>query len=306
MESKKGEVRDLRIASPPLPHRIRLQKLLNSRLYSHNFDSTRRKAGTKASRASSHPLLPRPASLHPFQPPTRSPTRYRMPLAPPEEQRPLLEPLDSSISQKTLSPLGSERPRSIRSLASYGATERAPSPSPEPEGRPGRKTKKESGNRCLCISVSILLAVCVYASFVEDFMGDVETAISCATCIGLLAPLQALAHVGDDAFVDLFVGFCTKLGVRDLFLLATDRLVRTDLFYRFMLSDRRLRCLCRCSRDSSSNPRSRSPLDVTRLARSQELLQHSLRSLSVAEDDPSCGKPHRRPRLTRRIRGSFA
>ncbi|GAA5907151.1 endopolyphosphatase [Sporobolomyces salmoneus] len=138
-----------------------------------------------------------------------------MPLAPPEEQRPLLEPLDSSISQKTLSPLGSERPRSIRSLASYGATERAPSPSPEPEGRPGRKTKKESGNRCLCISVSILLAVCVYASFVEDFMGDVETAISCATCIGLLAPLQALAHVGDDAFVDLFVGFCTKLGIED-------------------------------------------------------------------------------------------
>ncbi|BGP27692.1 hypothetical protein JCM10295v2_006667 [Rhodotorula toruloides] len=46
-------------------------------------------------------------------------------------------------------------------------------------------------------------------------MGDVEASISCATCIGLLAPLQALARLGDDAFVDLFVGFCTKLGIED-------------------------------------------------------------------------------------------
>lgn len=145
------------------------------------------------------------------------------------EQQPLLEP-DSSTSSpdqsrlllndRNLSPLhlgdrrGDGRPRSIRSLASYGAIERAPSPSPEPlEGRTVRKTKKDFGSRCLCVSVSVLLAVCVYASFVEDFMGDVETAISCGTCIGLLAPLQALAHVGDDAFVNLFVGFCTKLGV---------------------------------------------------------------------------------------------
>lgn len=47
-------------------------------------------------------------------------------------------------------------------------------------------------------------------------MGDVEAAISCATCIGLLAPLKALANVGDDAFVETFVGFCSKLGVRFL------------------------------------------------------------------------------------------
>lgn len=66
----------------------------------------------------------------------------------------------------------------------------------------------------LVLSVVLLLAVCVYASFVDDFMGDVEASISCATCIGLLAPLQALARLGDDAFVDLFVGFCTKLGAR--------------------------------------------------------------------------------------------
>lgn len=61
--------------------------------------------------------------------------------------------------------------------------------------------------------ISILLAVSVYASFVDDFMGDVEAAISCGTCIGLLLPLKALANVGDDAFVNFFVGWCTKLGV---------------------------------------------------------------------------------------------
>ncbi|GAA5880774.1 hypothetical protein JCM1840_001369 [Sporobolomyces johnsonii] len=113
------------------------------------------------------------------------------------------------------------RPRSIRSLASYGATDGTHSPAAAAEtagGRPSRKptsVKPELRSRCLCITVAILLAICVYASFVDDFMGDVEMAISCGTCIGLLAPLQALAHVGDDAFVDLFVGFCTKLGIED-------------------------------------------------------------------------------------------
>ncbi|ORY88479.1 Metallo-dependent phosphatase-like protein [Leucosporidium creatinivorum] len=46
-------------------------------------------------------------------------------------------------------------------------------------------------------------------------MGAVEAGISCGTCIGLLLPLKALANVGDDAFVDFFVGFCTKLGIED-------------------------------------------------------------------------------------------
>jgi len=136
-------------------------------------------------------------------------SRLSIPELSPPSSRPSLSPLNSLSSS-------SSRPRSIRSIASYGATERVTSPSPEPEGRPSRKVstaRKDFGNRCLCVLVSLLLAVCVYASFVEDFMGDVETAISCGTCIGLLAPLQALAHVGDDAFVDLFVGFCTKLGV---------------------------------------------------------------------------------------------
>ena len=62
--------------------------------------------------------------------------------------------------------------------------------------------------------IAVLLAICVWASFIDDSMGEVEAAISCAFCLGLLTPLKALAHVGDDAFVAFFVGFCTNLGVR--------------------------------------------------------------------------------------------
>ncbi|GAA5905328.1 hypothetical protein JCM6882_003745 [Rhodosporidiobolus microsporus] len=129
------------------------------------------------------------------------------------------------------------RPRSIRSLASYGAVD--PSSPPTSDGAPLRSssplrspgspgpasTKRSSSklrtlrhelrSRLLCLTIALLLGVCVYASFVDDFMGDVEAAISCATCIGLLAPLKALANVGDDAFVETFVGFCTKLGIED-------------------------------------------------------------------------------------------
>ncbi|CDR46236.1 RHTO0S12e01882g1_1 [Rhodotorula toruloides] len=111
------------------------------------------------------------------------------------------------------------RPRSIRSLASYGAVSDSHTPPAEnPEAVDiGRKSAWPGSLRTqlLVLSVVLLLAVCVYASFVDDFMGDVEASISCATCIGLLAPLQALARLGDDAFVDLFVGFCTKLGIED-------------------------------------------------------------------------------------------
>ncbi|SCV68233.1 BQ2448_354 [Microbotryum intermedium] len=83
---------------------------------------------------------------------------------------------------------------------------------------PGDANPSKTGqlrSRLLFVLITLLLVICVYASFVDDFMGDVEAAISCGACIGLLVPLQALAHVGDDAFVDFFVGFCTKLGIED-------------------------------------------------------------------------------------------
>ncbi|GAA6057978.1 hypothetical protein JCM3770_004596 [Rhodotorula araucariae] len=136
-------------------------------------------------------------------------------LAPSASSTPLRSP-PSSVAPS--------RPRSIRSLASYGATRYSPSASLASDGDMGaRRQKRATGarwagqvrSRLLCLSIALLLAVCIYASFVEDFMGNVEAAISCATCIGLLAPLQALANLGDDAFVDLFVGFCTRLGIED-------------------------------------------------------------------------------------------
>ena len=121
------------------------------------------------------------------------------------------------------------RPRSIRSIASH-ATHDAPysrQASPDPSSASDisdhrmltslvvPKPKRTLRSRLLFATIVLLLAVCVYASFVDDFMGDVEATISCGTCIALLAPLQALARIGDDAFVDLFVGFCTKLGIED-------------------------------------------------------------------------------------------
>ncbi|KAK4046708.1 hypothetical protein OIO90_006461 [Microbotryomycetes sp. JL221] len=107
------------------------------------------------------------------------------------------------------------RPPSIRRLRSASPApsfthttlhSRRPRPTP-----PERKIR----SKLLFALITILLAICVYASFVDDFMGVVEAAISCGTCIGLLAPLQALAHVGDDVFVNFFVGWCTKLGIED-------------------------------------------------------------------------------------------
>ncbi|GJN94375.1 hypothetical protein Rhopal_007454-T1 [Rhodotorula paludigena] len=147
----------------------------------------------------------------------RSRSRNRLAVNTPHRSSASTTPLRSPPSS-----LAPSRPRSIRSLASYGATSPGEPGTPPPEERSfrdsSRARKRWSGelrSRVLCISIALLLAVCVYASFVEDFMGDVEAAISCATCIGLLAPLQALANLGDDAFVDLFVGFCIKLGIED-------------------------------------------------------------------------------------------
>ncbi|TKA54510.1 hypothetical protein B0A53_03203 [Rhodotorula sp. CCFEE 5036] len=126
------------------------------------------------------------------------------------------------------------RPRSIRSIASHAthdshshSRQGSPDPSSASDISDRRvaaddrtslvvpKPKRTLRSRLLFATIVVLLAVCVYASFVDDFMGDVEATISCGTCIALLAPLQALARIGDDAFVDLFVGFCTKLGIED-------------------------------------------------------------------------------------------
>ncbi|GAA5985539.1 hypothetical protein JCM10908_007017 [Rhodotorula pacifica] len=169
-------------------------------------------------RSTSPPLQPwTPAAAATGKAPPRS---AATPATATERTR-LLQPLSPQLRP--------QRPRSIRSIASHSNHHDSPSNSrqgsPEPSdgsersagqgGGDSPKPKRTLRSRLLFATIVVLLAVCVYASFVDDFMGDVEATISCGTCIALLAPLQALARIGDDAFVDLFVGFCTKLGVED-------------------------------------------------------------------------------------------
>lgn len=112
------------------------------------------------------------------------------------------------------------KPSLARSTHSYGSTLDPDSASATVPYR--RRRARQAGpsrlrSRLLCGLVTVLLGISIYGSFVDDFMGTVEDGISCGFCLGLLMPLQALAHLGDDAFVDLFVGFCSKLGVSRLF-----------------------------------------------------------------------------------------
>lgn len=131
-------------------------------------------------------------------------------------------PLDSDYThdgddeRSSLVSPSSPKPSLTRSTYSYGSTTDPQSGSTTVPYR--RRRARQVGptrlrSKLLCGLVTVLLGICIYGSFVDDFMGTVEDGISCGFCLGLLMPLQALAHVGDDAFVDLFVGFCSKLGV---------------------------------------------------------------------------------------------
>lgn len=127
------------------------------------------------------------------------------------------EPIASTSSSQSLITSPALRP----ALQHYGTGSATPSPagsfvdnsSSNRRRRPPAPPKRKLRSKLLFTAITLLLALCVYASFVDDFMGVVEAGISCGTCIGLLVPLKALANVGDDAFVNFFVGFCTKLGV---------------------------------------------------------------------------------------------
>ena len=108
------------------------------------------------------------------------------------------------------------KPSLARSTHSYGSTidpDSACATVPYRRRRARQAGPSRLRSRLLCGLVTVLLGICIYGSFVDDFMGTVEDGISCGFCLGLLMPLQALAHLGDDAFVDMFVGFCAKLGV---------------------------------------------------------------------------------------------
>ncbi|KAL8276271.1 hypothetical protein RQP46_011345 [Phenoliferia psychrophenolica] len=121
---------------------------------------------------------------------------------PADEERPLLLDQHASYSSAPLSPARPLSPHSPLEGDEHLRRRRAP-------------TARRLRSKLLFVLIAVLLAICVWASFIDDSMGEVEAAISCAFCLGLLMPLQALAHVGDDAFVAFFVGFCTNLGIED-------------------------------------------------------------------------------------------
>ncbi|GAA6020607.1 hypothetical protein JCM10207_008685, partial [Rhodosporidiobolus poonsookiae] len=204
-------------------------------LQHHRSLRTHRLAHPSPSPSASLAQTPQPS------PPARTPTSAStLSLVPSSSTSPSTLPTTPTAqANNTARP---SRPRSIRSLASYGAVDSSappsaplspssssihplprssPSPSRSPSLRPASRKPSPSSDahpvrsRLLALLVFALVALCIYASLVPDFEGDVEAALSCATCISLLAPLKALAGVGDDAFVGVFVGFCQKLGIED-------------------------------------------------------------------------------------------
>lgn len=50
-------------------------------------------------------------------------------------------------------------------------------------------------------------------TIVDDVLDALQKAVDCASCHALLHPLQALAHLGNDPFVDLLSQVCIQSGV---------------------------------------------------------------------------------------------
>ncbi|GAA5872365.1 hypothetical protein JCM8547_000909 [Rhodosporidiobolus lusitaniae] len=65
------------------------------------------------------------------------------------------------------------------------------------------------------IPVTAVVLLAALTSFAGDFVGEVQTATTCAACVTALAPLQQLALIGDSAFVDTFVEFCADFQIQD-------------------------------------------------------------------------------------------
>lgn len=58
------------------------------------------------------------------------------------------------------------------------------------------------------------LANAARADLLDDILSALESAVDCAGCNALLVPIQALAHLGNDAFVATFTSLCELVGVR--------------------------------------------------------------------------------------------
>ncbi|KAF9500774.1 hypothetical protein BDN71DRAFT_1440275 [Pleurotus eryngii] len=63
--------------------------------------------------------------------------------------------------------------------------------------------------KCFYPAVLVLLFIgLVGGTIVDDVLDALQKAVDCASCHALLHPLQALAHLGNDGFVDLLNQFC--------------------------------------------------------------------------------------------------
>ena len=51
---------------------------------------------------------------------------------------------------------------------------------------------------------------------VSDVLNDIKNAATCTACQSLLGVLQAVAHLGNDAFVGVITAVCQSLGVSRL------------------------------------------------------------------------------------------
>lgn len=93
-----------------------------------------------------------------------------------------------------------------RSESQYGTTR-----SPTPPSILSRPPKRLLRTRCCLALLLNILVLCIWSLFAG--VEQVEEEVACATCLGILIPLQALAHVGDDAFSKFFIQICTQLHV---------------------------------------------------------------------------------------------
>ena len=61
----------------------------------------------------------------------------------------------------------------------------------------------------------------------DDVLDALQKAVDCTSCHALLHPLQALAHLGNDAFVDLLSTVCIQSGVCSKYLSRMAPLIRS-------------------------------------------------------------------------------
>jgi len=75
-------------------------------------------------------------------------------------------------------------------------------------------TRSKLLGRAAWLGLALLVVLGFYLSFDPRAVDRIEYTGSCAACLALLGPMKQLAEMGDEGFVDLATGFCSRLGVR--------------------------------------------------------------------------------------------